>query len=225
MTFERPWILLLALIPLAWAAWQWPRAPRRLGLLLKALGFSAILAALSEPVMSTSETKTAVAVLVDTSASASKQDLEKASQFLNSLESARSRNWMRVLPFARGTRAVDPKETAKGWSLVNTASEAGRGTDLEGGIREALASVPAGLVPRVVLISDGRENSGSAARAAWQAKQLNIAVDVIPMQGRERPGIALESVSMPANAFSGERFAVEMVVNALHRNAARIELG
>ena len=224
MTFERPWILLLALIPLAWAAWEWQRAPRKLGLLLKALGFATIFAALSEPVMNTAETKTAVAVLVDTSASASKQDLEKASQFLNGLEKERGRNWMRVLPFARGTRAIDPKETVKGWSLINTASEAGRGTDLEGGIREALASVPSGMVPRVLLMSDGRENAGSAARAAWQAKQLNIAVDVIPMAGRERPGIALDSVSMPANAFSGERFAVEMVVNAPRSASGTIDI-
>jgi len=214
VNFERPWVLLIALLPLAWAAWEWRTAPRKLGLILKALAFSALLAALSEPVMNTVETKTAVAVLVDTSASASKQDLEKASQFLNGLEKERGRNWMRVLPFARGTRAIDPKETAKGWSLINTASEAGRGTDLEGGIREALSSVPSGMVPRVVLLSDGRENSGSAARAAWQAKQLSIAVDVVPMKGRDRPGIALESVSMPPNAFSGERFAVEMVIKA-----------
>ena len=46
MTFERPWMLLLALLPLAWAVWEWQRAPRKLGLLLKALGFSAILAAI-----------------------------------------------------------------------------------------------------------------------------------------------------------------------------------
>ena len=97
MNFERPWVLLIALLPLAWAAWEWRTAPRKLGLILKALAFSALLAALSEPVMNTVETKTAVAVLVDTSASASKQDLEKASQFLNGLEKERGRNWMRVV--------------------------------------------------------------------------------------------------------------------------------
>lgn len=224
MTFERSWVLILALLPLAWAAWEWKRAPRRLGLLLKALGFSAILLALSEPVMNTVETKTAVAVLVDTSASTSKADLEKASKFIGSLDGERGRNWMRVLPFARGTRALDPKETAKGWSLMNTSGEAGRGTDVEAGIREALAAVPSGMVPRVVLISDGRENGGSAARAAWQARQLNVAVDVVPMQGREKPGIALDSVSMPANAFSGERFAVEMMVTAPRAAKGTIEI-
>ncbi len=224
MTFERSWVLLLALLPLAWAAWEWKRAPRKLGLLLKAIGFAAILAALSEPVMSTLETKTAVAVLVDTSASVSKNDLENASKLLNRLDSERGRNWMRVLPFARGTRAVDPKENGKGWALMNTANEAGRGTDLEAGIREALAAVPSGMVPRVVLMSDGRENGGSAARAAWQAKQLNVAIDVVPMAGREKPGIALDSVSMPPNAFSGERFAVEMTVTAPRSAKGIIEI-
>lgn len=224
MTFERSWVLIIALLPLVWAAWEWKLAPRKLGLLLKALGFTAILLALSEPVMNTVETKTAVAVLVDTSASTSKADLDKASKFIGSLDGERGRNWVRVLPFARGTRALDPKETAKGWSLMNTAGEAGRGTDVEAGIREALAAVPSGMVPRVVLISDGRENGGSAARAAWQARQLNVAVDVVPMQGREKPGIALDSVSMPANAFSGERFAVEMMVTAPRAAKGTIEI-
>jgi Ca-activated chloride channel homolog len=224
MTFERTWVLLLALIPLAWAAWEWKRAARKTGLLLKAFGFAAILAALAEPVMSTVETKTAVAVLVDTSASVSSQDLTKASTFVNALENQRGRNWMRVLPFARGTRGLDATETAKGYALRNTASEAGRGTDLESGIREALAAVPSGMVPRVVLVSDGRENAGSAARAAWQARQLNVAVDVVPMAGRAKPGITLDSVSMPANAFSGERFAVEMVVSAPRTANGSIEI-
>jgi Ca-activated chloride channel family protein len=224
MSFERAWLLIFALVPLAWAAWEWKRAPRRLGLLLKALGFSAIIAALSEPVMNTVETKTAVAVLVDTSASVSKQDLDQASKFLNTMESERGRNWMRVLPFARGIRSVDPKETAGGWALLNTSSELGRGTDLEGGIREALAAVPSGMVPRVMLLSDGRENAGSAARAAWQARQLNVAIDVVPMAGRDRPGIALDSVSMPPNAFSGERFAVEMMVTAPRAAKGTIEI-
>lgn len=224
MTFERPWMLLIALLPLAWMVWELRTAQRRLGLVLKALGFAAILAALSEPVMSTVETKTAVAVLVDTSASVSKADLDKASKYLNSLESERGRNWMRVLPFARETRTVDATEIAKGWSLVNTASENGRGTDVESGIRAALASVPSGMVPRVVLMSDGRENSGSAARAAWQARQLNVAVDVVPMAGREKPGIAIDSVSMPSSAFSGERFAVEMLVTAPRTASGTVEI-
>ena len=36
MTFDHPWALLLALLPVGWAAWEWRLSARRTGLLLKA---------------------------------------------------------------------------------------------------------------------------------------------------------------------------------------------
>ncbi|HEY3740858.1 MAG TPA: VWA domain-containing protein [Bryobacteraceae bacterium] len=224
MIFERPWMLVLALLPLAWAAWEWRRADRRLALALKALTLALILAAVAEPVLRTYETKTAVVVLADTSASISPADLKKESDYLNAMQSAKGRNRMVVLPFARSTRAVDPSESVKGWALKNTASEQGRGTGLESAIRDGLAALPEGLVPRVLLLSDGRENMGSAARGAWQAKELGVAVDVVPLAGRPQPEIRLESVSMPPVAFSGERFPVELVINSPKPAQGTLEL-
>ena len=224
MTFERGWVLLLALIPLMWAAWEWRRSERKLALALKALSFAAVLAAIAEPVLKTFETKTAVIVLADTSASISTADLKQESDYLNAMQNSKGRNWMRVMPFARSTRALDPSETAKGWALKNTASEAGRGTGLESAIRDGLAGLPEGLVPRVLLLSDGRENTGSAARAAWQAKELGVAVDVVPLAGRPKPEIRMESVSMPPVAFSGEKFPIELVVESPKRSQGTIDL-
>jgi len=224
MTFERPWMLLFALVPLAWASWQWGRSERKLALALKALSFAAVLLAIGEPVLKTFETKTAVVVLADTSASISPADLKQESDYLNSMQKAKGRNVMKVLPFARATRSLDASETSKGWALKNTASEAGRGTGLESAIRDGLAALPEGLVPRVLLLSDGRENAGSAARAAWQAKELGVAVDVVPLAGRPNPEIRLESVSMPPVAFSGERFPVELVLQAPRKSQSTLEL-
>ncbi len=47
----------------------------------------------------------------------------------------------------------------------------GRGTNLEAPIRQALASLPAGMLHRIALITDGNENDGAVTRAAWQAQQ------------------------------------------------------
>ena len=224
MIFERSWVLALALIPILWAVYEWRRSERKLALALKALSFSAVLLAIAEPVLKTFETKTAVVVLADTSASISPDDLKKESDYLNAMQSAKGRNVMRVMPFARSTRPLEPSETAKGWALKNTASDAGRGTGIESAMRDGLAGLPEGLVPRVLLMSDGRENSGSAARASWQAKQLGVAVDVLPLAGRPQPAIRIESVSMPPVAFSGERFPVELVVEAPKRTQGTIDL-
>jgi uncharacterized membrane protein len=223
MTFDRSWVLAIAWLPLAWAAWEWTRTRRRLALALKALALVAILLALSQPKLSVQETKVALAVLVDTSASVSSSDLQKASQLARTMRDSQGRHWMRLVPFARATRDPDRAESQQ-WTLRQTSGEAGRATDLESAVREAIASLPGGLVPRVALISDGKENKGSIARAAWQAQQLGIPIDTFPLNGRPRPALRLESVSLPAIAFTGEQFPIDLVVSAPKAGPAQIEL-
>ena len=225
MTFDHSWALLLILIPLAWAAWEWRTSGRRLGLILKAAAFALILAALAQPRITVYENKVALAILADTSASISATDLKDESQFATEVERSRGGNWTRVIPFARATRNSSPQENLKGaWQLRYTAGAGGRGTNLESAIRDAAASVPAGMVPRILLISDGNENLGSATRAIWQAQQLGIPVDTMPLAGRPKPLLRLESVSMPGQVFSGERFPIEITVDSPRSAPATVEL-
>jgi hypothetical protein len=77
-------------------------------------------------------------------------------------------------------------------------------------------SLPAGMLPRLLLISDGNENLGSVVRAIWQAQQLGVPIDTIPLAGRPKPGLRLDSIAIPGQVFSGERFA-----RPNGRNAAR----
>ena len=52
MTFDRAWALLLLVLPIAWAAWDWRRQPRHTHLLLKLAMFVAVILALAEPTFS-----------------------------------------------------------------------------------------------------------------------------------------------------------------------------
>ncbi len=225
MTIEYPWLLPFALAPLIWAAWEWRNSARRGALVMKAAMLAAILFALTQPRMTVYESKVALAILADTSASVSQQDLDNASYAATTLERGRGRNWTQVLPFARSVRNPSPRErTAEAWKFAHTAGSGGRGTDLEAAIREGVATLPAGLVPRVLLISDGNENLGSVTRALWQAQQRGIPIDVIPLAGRPRPALILESVSMPAQVFSGERFPVDITVTSPRGAQGSVEL-
>src|SRR5580658_8779607 len=223
MTFDRDWVLAVAWLPVAWAVFEWRRTQRHLALVLKALSFVAVLVALSEPHLATTETKVALAVLVDTSASVSPADLERASKLAAAINDEKGRHWVRVIPFARSTRALDTTE-GKPWKLRLTAGESGRATDLEAAIREAVASLPAGMVPRVALISDGMENKGSIARAAWQAQQLGIAIDTFVLKGRPKPALRLESITLPSLAFTGEQFPIDLMVSAPKAETAEVEM-
>jgi len=224
MTFERAWVLLIAWLPLAWIALERRHTRRRAALALKAGALTAILLAVAQPRVSLPLSRTAVAVLVDTSASIPVADLDHASKLALAMEQLRARRssvqWMRVIPFARSTGSSSMKAAR----LVPASGEGGRGTDLEAAVREAMTVLPAGWNPRIALLSDGRENSGSIARGAWQARQLGVPIDTYALSGKPKPSISLESVQMPANAFVGEPFTVDAAVAAPSATQAVVEL-
>jgi uncharacterized membrane protein/uncharacterized protein YegL len=225
MSFDHPWILLALLLPLGWAAWEWRESARRLALGLKTAAFVCIVLALSGPRVVVYQTKVAVAVLADTSASLSPEDLARESAIASEVDRGRGRHWTRIMPFARTTRLVGLEEKVKGgWQLRHTAGTAGRGTDLESAIRDGAAALPAGMVPRLLLISDGNENLGSVARAIWQAQQLGVPIDTVALAGRPKPGLRLNSVTIPGQVFSGERFPIDVAVEAPGVAHARVEL-
>jgi len=225
MSFTHPWLMLLVLLPAAWSAWEWRNSARRAGLVLKAAALAAILLAFSEPHLTFHETKVALAILVDTSASVPPQDLDAASAAATTVERGRGRNWTEVLPFARMPRNPTPAErTAKAWKLTYSAGQESHGTNIEAAVREGLAMLPAGLVPRVLLISDGNENLGSVTRAIWQAQQRGVSIDVIPLSGRPLPSLVLEAVVRPAQVFSGESFPVDITLNSPRAAEATVEM-
>jgi len=225
MSFDSPLLLLLLLVPLAWGVWEWRMSSRRHALAMKVASFVCIALALAGPRLTVHQSKVAVAVLADTSASVSPQDLARASSVATQVEKARGRHWTRVIPFARITRTVNPSERGKdGLTLGHTPGTSGRGTDLENAIRDGAGSLPAGMVPRMLLISDGNENLGSVARGIWQAQQLGIPVDTVSLAGRLKPGLRLDSVTIPGQVFSGERFPIDVAVEAPRAENAKVEL-
>ncbi len=224
MSFGHAWILWLAIVAAAWAVWEWPRTARRPALALKVATILCVILALAEPRLKFNDSKVALAVLVDTSASSTPQDLATASGIVNQIERERGRHTTQVIPFARTTRVPSAEEHQSGWHFQQTAGEYGRATNIENAVREAVAGLPSGLVRRVVLMTDGNENLGTVTRATWQAQQLGIPIDTIPLAGHPKPHLNVESVSVPAQVFSGERFPVDIALSAPESAAATVEI-
>ena len=224
MTFVHPFALLLVALPLAYVVYEWPRTTRRTALCLKMLSFAAIFLAFSEPAIRMPETKTGVVALVDTSDSISDADLGRAASLVNAMAHAKGGNWMRVVPFARQARALKPEEIRNGWRLERTGQEEGQGTDLEAALREGVSAIPAGRIPKLVLISDGKENEGSSARAIAQLQRLGVPVDTFSLAGRGQTGLRVLSVSMPQEAYSGEEVPIELSVQSAVAGQGRVSL-
>jgi Ca-activated chloride channel homolog len=199
---------------------EWWIFGKRNRMWLKLAALAVILIALFGPAMSLFETKLAVTILADTSQSLGKGDVDLMSQRIAEIQRARGRHQVRLIPFARSPRALSPAEVASGVQL--TAGEAGRGTNLEAALREALASTPATLVPRLVLLSDGMETEGSVTQSLWQAQQLGVPIDVYPLAGRQRPQLSISAVRMPTQAFAGEKFPIEIRVDTPRAASAQL---
>jgi hypothetical protein len=68
------------------------------------------------------------------------------------------------------------------------------------------------MLHRVLLITDGNENSGAVTRATYQAAQIGVPVDTIALAGRAQPRIQTQAVGLPGAVFTGEKFAVDLTV-------------
>jgi Mg-chelatase subunit ChlD len=222
MTFDRLWVLPFILIPILWALFEWRRQIRRAPLLLKTAMIVAVILALAGPVIEFRDRKVALAALVDTSQSIAPEDLSRESGILSDIHSSQGSNRVDIIPFARTPRALSPAES--GFTLQRTAGANGRGTNIESPIREALASLPAGMVHRILLVSDGNENDGAATRAAWQAQQTNVPIDVIALNGRTQPQLQTEAVGIPGSVFTGEHFPVDLTIYSPKATQATVEL-
>ena len=198
MTFDRSWVLALAWIPLAWGYFEYRRTTRKLGLALKVATFTLILLALAQPRLSISTTKVAVGVLVDTSASVSPRDLERASKIASDLDDARGSNALRVIPFARSTRMADLTEDQKPWKLRLTSGQR-RTFDRSGSGGSRGDQFPALRNAAAAGIDFGRQGKQRQHRARGMAGAAGGNSDRHVCDGRARPAGAAAGIRESAD--------------------------
>ena len=222
MIFERVWLLFLLPIPLLWIGWEWRRRLRHTALILKALMICAVILALSEPALQIRNRKVALAALLDTSASVTDADIGRDVAIAKKLETSRGSNRLLVIPFARSPR--EAATSGRPTPIARATGVGSHGTNLEMAVRQALASLSAGSIRRILLVTDGNENEGSVTRAAWQARQLGVPIDTIPLNGRSEPKLKIEAVSMPSAVFTGEHFPVDLTITSPRATVATVDL-
>ena len=212
MTLQSTWPVLLLVPLLIWMALEWPRSPRRLGLLLKATALAAICLALARPQWNIRETYVAVALLQDASDSVPDDQRALQDAFLARAQAAGGGHTLREMEF--GTIAL--RELPEG--------DERRSTNLESAIRDGLGALPADRIPHVVLLSDGLANEGAVERAVYQARSRGVAIDTVALPGRPEPQLHLAGLRVPSQAFVSERFPIEFEVDSPEALDARLEL-
>lgn len=94
-------------------------------------------------------------------------------------------------------------------SIVDTTR-----SDIAGAIRLAMAAFPADRMRRIVLLSDGNENQGSALETARLAKSNGIPIDVIPLRYDQWQDVSVEKVVVPQQTTKDTPFELKAYVSA-----------
>jgi uncharacterized membrane protein/secreted protein with Ig-like and vWFA domain len=97
-------------------------------------------------------------------------------------------------------------------------------TDLAAAIRLALAAFPDGTVKRIVVLSDGNENVGSALDEANLAAPEDVTIDVVPLAAAYTKEVLAEKLIVPTKLKVGEPFDLKLIVRSLQPTTAQIRL-
>ena len=97
-------------------------------------------------------------------------------------------------------------------------------TDVARALRLGLALFPVDTAKRLVLLSDGNENSGLAAQEADTYAALGIPIDVVPLRYEHEAEILVDQLSAPAAAKLDEAIDLHLVVRAQEDTSARLLL-
>src|SRR5215210_482917 len=123
-----------------------------------------------------------------------------------------------------GQRALVERMPAGDHVLGQVAALPGGGaTNIEGAVRLALALLPNEGHQRLVLLSDGGENTGDATKAAQLASARGVPIDVVALSGlADGPDARISGVELPSAARAGQRLRMKISIASNTATAGRL---
>ena len=162
-----------------------------------------------------------VVFLTDVSPSVGREGQDAAKDFLKSAELTRGSHPATWISFAdtASSPALTPPGTSPDKSSQSTAATPE--TNIERAVDSAVASVPPGYVPRIVLLSDGNQTTGDALAAAARNQ---AEIWTVPLPAPTAPEVQVSSVHAPPEVREGEPFLIEAEIAANHADECTVEL-
>lgn len=230
LDFTQPLALLLLLIlPAFWlldrvSRTHLPRQRRRLVLAVRIAVATLMILGLAGPRIIGRADEQAVAFLVDVSDSVTPPMKERQLQFLRDATGAMTdRDRATIIAFGAQPVLERPLSAARAVSPIASVVEGGQ-TDISGAIRLALATLPSTMARKIVVISDGNENSGKAIEQARVAAAAGVPIQVVPLAQQAGPEVLVRQVETPAFVRDGEKFSATINLEASQDTQARVHL-
>ncbi len=222
-----PWLLLALAVVLLVELYVSFRArgvtPRqwRWGMFVRALIAALLVLALVDPAISTGSDDVTTVFVVDVSASMGDGAKREARAWVESaITDGDGASWG-VIEFGADARVGTPIGTEPYQRARGVEDEA---TNLARGLRLGESVLTGETRQRIVLVSDGRGNTGDIQAEIDRLKSLGVRVDVHTVSGSLTTDAAVAGLDMPSAVAAGEVFEVTVEVLSTVSGAANVEL-
>jgi Ca-activated chloride channel homolog len=221
-TIDTYWPLVLPLIVLPYVWWVQRRtitglSPKKLKLLswLRSATVLLLAIALMQPALHRTGVWLSVVYLLDVSKSVSPGALQSATQWIKQTNDTGNPDSARFIPFARNSIQLGALDQLKDVQVTDetvAGSIDQSGTNVEQAIDDALRSFARDHLKRLVLLTDGNENSGRMLNQLPRLRQNRVRVYSVPMSVRSAQDVWVETVTVPALVTAEETFPLEVHV-------------
>ena len=167
----------------------------------------------------------AVVFLVDASDSISKEEFDKAEEYVRlAIESMGPSDQAAVVLFGANALVDRPMSGLAELAPLRSIPLALH-SDIAEAVRLGLALFPSGTARRIVLLSDGSSTIGDAVQAAQIASDAGVQIDILPLdQIKGRSEVSITQVDAPSRVREGEQFSVHITAESNVNTGANIRV-
>jgi Mg-chelatase subunit ChlD/uncharacterized membrane protein len=222
-----PWVLVALLVVLAvelylsFRARGVPLRQWRLGLVARGLIVGLIVLALVDPPISSGSGDVTTVFVVDVSDSMSEAAKGAARAWVDSALTESDDNQWAIVEFGADARVGTPVGTEPYRAARGVETEA---TNLARGLRLGESLLTGETRQRIVLVSDGRANTGDLQAELDRLETLGVVVDVHTVTATTVTDAAVSGVDLPSSVNTGETFDVTVEVLSTITGEATVEL-
>jgi uncharacterized membrane protein len=233
LTFEHYWpILFLLAIPLVW--WAGRRtavdlSPKhiRISSLVRSVIVSLLLLALTQPILERPAAFVSVAYVLDVSQSVAPSAIKNAFDWIRRTNEAGGPDHSSFVAFASNALDFGSLDDLIKVEVSNWGRQGALGqdaTDIAGALGRALRTLAPNHLKRIVLLSDGNENSGDLTAVLPRLNREKARVFSVPLEARVDRDVWVETLLAPAAVTADEQFPVEAHVYSQMDGEATVEV-
>ena len=224
-----PWLLALVFIPLIWWISRQgisavPLRQAKASIWVRTIILIALVLSLAGVSLNLPDRTQATVFVVDVSDSISENVKADAESFVMSAIEAKPVDALAgVVVFGREPRVELSLQSDPQMTQIATDIDPSR-TDISRALRLAGALIPQGTKGRIVVLSDGRQNSGEVAEEIARLRRRGIPVDSMPSGSLMGPDAAALSLKGPGRARVGDELELEANIFSRRAEEAIIRL-